>query len=217
MQPRSHQRILEASLCDAARPWLEDHRSRIVAGNDDEDTVTLGMFGRSLRLPSLGLSHTYQPGSRFGELWAPSARRRCDKFVHRATAARASDPKRAAWWLGRACHLIVDAAVPARTQRIWHVAGDPLESFIDEHVERLALLPRTEARCSTSGEVMEVLARIAVDLPVGTTGSPWGAAGYRAFGWGTLLSQAELERQARALVPIAIAHLAAFLASFADL
>src|SRR5581483_2010339 len=118
MQPESHRLVIRLGLGAAGAPVLLPHLSALIAGNDAEDSYTWPLIGA--RTPAIGLTHTYRPGRSRGELGMPSARTRCGRLFRRAAAGFAGDPGRAGALLGGACHLLTDAAVPARTRGVWH-------------------------------------------------------------------------------------------------
>ncbi|HXK18336.1 MAG TPA: hypothetical protein VNG33_11065, partial [Polyangiaceae bacterium] len=93
MQPRSHAFVIRAAVAASASAWLTRHEAQLLRGNAAEDDFVV--FGFHLRAP--GLTHSYKPGSRFGELWAPSARIKLERWVQRARRER-NDAK-AAFWL----------------------------------------------------------------------------------------------------------------------
>lgn len=128
-----------------------------------------------------------------------------------ATIRRARSMKRreeAAWWLGRACHLLGDMAVPARTRGVWHLAGDPLETFLEAQDDAsLAKLAEPASGIDWPDDpaaIADVLANASAKLPADTTRTPWGRAKYERFGRGTKLDEDEVEAQARILVPLAV-------------
>lgn len=207
MQPLGHRAIVRAAAARAgaeALALLDD----LLRGNDDEDVHLVPLIG--LRLQAVGFTHTHRPGSRRGELLAPSARVCCERYA--ARAACATSPHEAAYLLGRACHLLIDIAVPARSRGVWHFYGDPLESWVEEHVDALDALPPAKLPESRDpGELCEALATLSSAFAVDTTRSTWGAWRMRLSGRGTRVSDAEAGEQARVLVPAAVAHVAALL------
>lgn len=197
-------------MASSGSAWLERNLLHLLRGNDAEDDFVIA----GLRLRAPGLTHTYRPGSRFGELGAPSALTQLRRCWQRAT--QAGTPATAAFWLGRACHLLGDMAVPARTRGVWHLLGDPLELFCEAHVESLAqLLPNPlPERLGAPEAHAETLARAASTESADTTRTPWGALGFRLLGRGQRLTDAEVERQARVLLPLAVAHTRGLLLAF---
>ena len=113
--------------------------------------------------------------------------------------------------------LLGDMAVPARTRGVWHLLGDPLETFWESHAEGLAeLLPDELPPCTGLPEALaEALARASSAEPADTTRTPWGALGHRLLGKGERLTDTEVERQARCLLPLAVSHTRALLLHFA--
>jgi hypothetical protein len=202
--------LIQAAVAESGSVWLEHNLQHLLRGNDAEDDFVVA--GVRLRAP--GLTHTYRPGSRFGELGAPSALTQLRRWVERA--AHADNATTTAFWLGRACHLLGDMAVPARTRGVWHLLGDPLELFCEAHADHLAeLLPnQLPERQGRPDAHAEALARAASAEPADTTRTPWGALGFRLLGHGQRLADAEVERQARHLLPLAIAHTRGLLLHF---
>jgi hypothetical protein len=131
VQPASHGFVISAALARARSSWNAGDERNLLAGHRDEDDLVV--FGR-WRFRAAGLSHTYKPAApRWGELFAPSAKDRMLVCLRRARSMGRRG--RAAWWLGRACHLLGDMAIPARTRGVWHLAGDPLETFLEAQDE----------------------------------------------------------------------------------
>ena len=201
--------MIEAALEQARSAWHACDAKKLLAGHRDEDDLVL--FGRRFR--AAGLSHTYKPAApRFGELFAPSAKRRLLVCVRRARMMRDRDD--AAWWLGRACHLLGDMAVPARTRGVWHLYGDPLETFLESRTTedlRAMLVPSSTTWPEDPAAIAETLARASSELPADTTRTPWGKLAYERFGRGTRLDPEEVERQARIVVPLAVEATAALM------
>jgi hypothetical protein len=190
-------------------------------GCEDEDVWVVPGVG--WRLPAAGLTHTQRPGRGRGELWMPSAGATAARLLKRAQreGERGGEQERA-YWVGRACHLLGDAAVPARARGVWHVLGDPLERWLEGHVEVVRAQPPLEeeveaavgeVRRSRGGErrLFEGLAQVAARYPADTTRTPWGAGVYWLLGRGLALDEGEVEAQGRALVPHAVAYTAALL------
>lgn len=213
MQPRSHGFVISAALRRARCQWHSCDESRLLDGHRDEDDLVV--FGR-WRFRAAGLSHTYKPAApRWGELFAPSAKDRMLVFIRRARSMKRRD--QAAWWLGRACHLLGDMAVPARTRGVWHLAGDPLETYL-ERLEDAALAKLGEPASGIAwpddpAAIADVLANASAKLPADTTRTPWGRAKFERFGRGTKLDEGEVEAQARVLVPLAVEATAALLST----
>jgi hypothetical protein len=210
VQPKTHAFLIRAAVASSGNAWLERSQPQLLRGNVAEDDFIVA----GLRWRAPGLTHTYRPGSRFGELGAPSALTQLRRCWRRA--ARAREPETSAFWLGRACHLLGDMAVPARTRGVWHWLGDPLELFCEANAERLAeLLPEPIPHCAGPPEAhAEALARAASAELADTTRTPWGALRFRWLGRGTRLSDAEVERQAQRLLPLAVSHTRGLLLHF---
>ncbi len=208
MQPLGHRAIVRAAAARAGQdtPALLDLLDDLLRGNDDEDVHIVPLLG--LRLQAVGFTHTHRPGSNRGELFAPSARVCCARWVERAQQARSR--RETAYLLGRACHLMIDIAVPARSRGVWHFYGDPLESWVEEHVEEIAAMEPAPLPTSTDpGALCEALASLSSTFPADTTRSTWGSWRMRLTGQGARVSQDEAGAQARVLVPAAVAHVTA--------
>ena len=210
MEPGSHELVIRHALARIPAGTLAGRLEAMLGGNDDEDKYTWPLVG--WRTPAIGLTHTFRPGRRRGELFFPSAKARCEALFLRSTAER--EPARAAHLLGRACHLLTDAAVPARTRGVWHYLGDPLERWIEAHLRLAATFPDVAIPAERApGDLVERLAARAVLHPADTTRSLPGLV-RRAVGRGVRLDDAEVEAQARALLPEAVAHVAALLLGY---
>jgi hypothetical protein len=211
VQPRSHGFVIEAALRRARSAWHACDRSRLLDGHRDEDDLVV--FGR-WRFRAAGLSHTYKPAApRWGELFAPSAKDLMLVCLRRARSMTRRD--RAAWWLGRACHLLGDMAVPARTRGVWHLSGDPLETFIDAQddaeLERMANAPTGIDWPEDAAAIADRLANASAKLPADTTRTPWGRLAFERLGRGLRLSEREVAEQAEIVVPLAVEATAALL------
>jgi hypothetical protein len=204
--PRTHHLFIEEAAQRSGEFGVRDVDA-LLSGNDDEDVLIVPFA--ELRLRAAGLTHTYRPGKRFGELGFPSAKRQCVRFVE--AALRAEDPARAAHFVGRGCHVLGDAAVPARANGVWHIEGDPLEAYIEARISHWRGATVPDVPVSPPGELVERLAVVAAGFSADTTRTPWGRAAFRWFGVGRELGEEELARQADALVPMAIACTASLL------
>lgn len=201
MLPKTHRFIIEEALADCGS-WAREYRNDILRGNDDEDVHIVPLVGWRLR--AAGLTHTHVPGGHFGELGFPSAKKRAATFLGSAKNF-AKTPSKRAWWLGRACHLLGDTAVPARALRIWHIEGDPLEAWLEKHLHVFADVKWEEADGALiPDEIFEKTARLAASFPADTTRTPWGRAAWQWFHKGKQLDAEEYARQARTLLPMAI-------------
>ncbi len=200
MLPKTHHLFINRAI-DCAAPWAREFRREILQGNDDEDVHVVPLL--KWRLRAAGLTHTHVPNGRFGELGFPSAKSQCLVFLEKARRERSD--ARAAWWIGRGCHLLGDVAVPARANRIWHIEGDPLEAWIEARVDSFRNAKIPELAKKAPDEIVEDLARFAATFPADTTRTPWGRARFQWFDHGRKLDNDELDEQARNLVPLVIA------------
>jgi len=201
MLPKTHRFIIDEAIAHCGS-WAREYRLDILRGSDDEDVHIVPLVGWRLR--AAGLTHTHVPRGRYGELRFPSAKQRATGFLA-AARKNAKNPKACAWWVGRACHLLGDTAVPARAQRIWHLEGDPLEAWLEKHLSELQPIKIEEERDFLDpDDIFEEMARLAASFPADTTRTPWGRAAWQWFDQGKQLDENEFERQARALLPMAI-------------
>jgi hypothetical protein len=207
MLEKTHAAILALAIARVPSAWTERDLPALLRGHREEDDHVL--FGIHIR--AAGLTHTYRPGRRFGELFAPNARGKMLRFVRRAKATR--DRERAARLLGRACHLLGDMAVPARTRGVWHLAGDPLEAWLEaRHAELARLVPDTLAIADAdAGAIADALASASSAHDADTTRTPWGRLAYARLRRGTRLGEGAIATQAEALLPLAVASTGALL------
>ncbi|HRI70658.1 MAG TPA: hypothetical protein PK156_40780 [Polyangium sp.] len=185
---------------DRTKPWPAEFRGNILRGNDDEDVHIVPVV--KWRLRAAGLTHTHVPNGRSGELGFPSAKRQGLVFL--AKSEREENPAQKAWWIGRACHVLGDVAVPARAQRVWHLEGDPLEAWIEGNLESLQGLSIESGEARMPATIFEDLARAAAAFAADTTRTPWGRAVFHWFGRGTMLDEQEIKAQAQILIPLAV-------------
>jgi hypothetical protein len=206
--PGTHALIIEEAAARVGAVWPCTQLGELIAGCEDEDVHIVPVL--RLRLRAFGLTHTERPGSTRGELGATSAGRRCEIYFRQATER--GPGAEAARLLGRACHLLGDAAVPARARGVWHFRGDPLESYL-ERAGRAALVagPAPEPPFVGAAALCARLAGLAAAHEADTTRTPWGEALHRRWGVGRALGDEEIERQAGRVLPDAIAHTAALL------
>jgi hypothetical protein len=201
MLPKTHRFIIEEAIGHCGL-WAQEYRIDILRGSEDEDVFIVPLVGWRLR--AAGLTHTHVPQGKYGELGFPSAKKRATEFLSIALKNK-EDPKICAWWLGRACHLLGDTAVPARARRIWHLEGDPLEAWLEKHLIQFAQSPIDDNRESLDpDDIFEEMARLASSFPADTTRTPWGRAAWQWFNQGKQLDENEFVRQARVLVPMTI-------------
>ncbi len=200
MLPLTHARVIERAATLADAPLVDE----LVRGSYDEDRYIWPIVG--WRTPAIGFTHSYR-----GELGFPSARSCCERLVERARRVRVRDPRAAAWLLGRACHLLTDVGVPARVQGVWHYFGDPMERWVDDHLDELVALPLPDDPPARGpGPLADHLAAIAAPFPVDRTRTFEGRA-LAFFGRRHPLATDQLVEQARTLLPQAIAHVRALL------
>jgi hypothetical protein len=209
VQPLTHERLVQEAIERADSAWAREQRPALLQGSADEDVHIVPLL--RWRLQSWGLSHTYRPGRSRGELLAPSALERSRRLLARALAHDSAHD------LGRIAHLLVDAAVPARTRGVWHIFGDPLESWAEEHVSELAALgvaPIPEA--SSLDEIFQGLAALSSRYPADGTKTPWGILLHQVSARPVVTTD-EAAAQAKILVPAAVSHVAALLRLFGRL
>jgi hypothetical protein len=212
MQLASHDAVIERAAA-AAGGEAQAHLAQLLDGHRDEDVVIVPVVGWRLR--AAGLSHSCRPGSRFGELWAPSSKTRAERLWRAALAQHRRGAGGGAFvTLGRVCHLVGDAGVPARARGVWHFDGDPFESWLEANLAAVAASEVAPPR-PTSGvaALVEQLAALAAREEVDTTRTPWGRRRYRR-GRGVRVSEALAAEQAARLVPHIIGHTRELLAMF---
>lgn len=210
MLPGTHAFLIDRALDAVGDPMLSGFRTAIQAGCADEDVWQVPLTG--WRLQSPGLSHTYRPGRRRGELGAPSARTRIEGEVDQARRLWSRAPQDGAHHLGRALHLLGDVAVPARVHGVWHPLGDPYERWVEDHLDELDALPTAPPiALTTLARLIDELARVAAQHVADTTRSPWGALAHRLGRSAVLVDDALAARQARAVLPMALAYHVGFL------
>jgi hypothetical protein len=203
MRPHSHERVIRLAVARLGDPRWAAAMAALLDGNRDEDSYRWPLVG--WRTQAIGFTHTHRPGGRFGQLLFPSAQRR---LVHLCARARAGS----AVLVGRACHLLTDAAVPARARGVWHYLGDPLECWLDRHLDEVSALsavPVPDERDPAA--LIDRLARIAAAQPADRTRTALGQVA-RQLGLAAPLDESTLAAQGRALFPVAVAHVAALLA-----
>ena len=136
------------------------------------------------------------------------------RWSARARSGWRRAPDQAANDVGRALHLLGDVAVPARTRGVWHPLGDPYERWVDDHLAALRTAPPAPpVTAPTIATLVDGLARAAALHVADSTRSPWGALAHRLGRPAVIVDDALAERQARVLLPIALAHHVAFVRS----
>lgn len=211
MQPGTHELVIRKAVAQAGLPLLQERLPDLLAGNDDEDVHIVPLLG--WRLQAAGLTHTYRYGRRFGELFAPSALSRTETLLAQAQARLDRDPRGGWRRVGRACHLLGDAAVPARTRGVWHLLGDPFEEWCEANLPAAeAFEPSQLPAATTVRDVFDGLAKLSSTFRADTTRTPWGKL--RVGRSRVEIGAVEAQAQAEVLLPAAAAHTAALLLGF---
>ena len=157
------------------------------------------------------------PSLSSGHLW-PRAREHFSELYRSALAqARSGDDLKAAFLLGHAIHVLIDMACPSHAQHTWHYLSDPFERYVDAHARELASLPLPDLEPSFNGASPEVvvaaLANEAQKEVTDHTQTLWGKW-LRRVGMRRPLKRADVEPQAKKLIPLAAAHLRVVLDNF---
>jgi hypothetical protein len=178
-----------------------------------EDVVYVPVL--SVVVESLSLSHsTGTLGGGYVPLLTTSPEARARRYFDRAcAAAREGRNAEAFVQLGRAAHILIDMACPVHATRTAHL-DDPYEWFVDGNARELASLPVGPVpRELGVEEIVRSLARVSQQYPADGTNNPFGRA-LRWLGFRKPLRKREVEAQAREIIPIAAAHMIAFLELF---
>jgi hypothetical protein len=193
-------------------PAVARYRKAIVLGALREDVAYVPGLPRPIEHWSP--SHFWEPGHAGGFVpWWPGARWAADRKLARAVRRGAT----AAGFveLGRAAHLVVDMACPVHVHRVLHDT-DGYEWFVEAHVDELGALPVPAVpRARRASELVESLARFTHRFPADRTQHAVGRWLVRRR-WVRSLPQAPIRDAARAIVPVAIAHVAGLFELFLE-
>lgn len=207
--------LVDRAVDRTTSPAIRRHRRAIVLGALREDVAYLPGLPRPFE--HLSLSHFWGPGRRGGYLpvW-PSARTLAERYfagavkLHRRGEATAGCVE-----LGRATHLIADMACPAHVHRVLH-DGDGYEWYVESHLEELGALPvGSPPAARRASELIESLATFTHAFPADRTQHALGRWLVRRR-LARSLPQSEIRRAARAIIPVAIAHVMALFRLYAE-
>lgn len=196
-------------LCDD--PQLTAYRSAIIIGSLREDVSYAPVIGRVFEHWSL--SHFYGPPwpGGFVPLLTPGARLAGAYYFGKAVRAYRAGRVAAGYvLLGRVAHLLSDMACPVHVHRYIHDT-DTFEWYVEAHVDELAALPvgaLPEARSPAA--VIASQARFTARFPGDASQHMLGRA-LKRRGLLRALDKRQVAAQARAIIPVAIAHMAALL------
>lgn len=196
-------------------PHLTEYRSAIILGSLREDVRYLPGLGRVFEHWSL--SHFYGPPwpGGFIPLLTPGARLAGRYYFFKAVRAyRADRPAAGYVQLGRVAHLLADMACPVHVHRHVHDT-DGFEWYVEAHARELAALPVgaiPEARSPAA--LIEALARHTARFPGDPTQNAIGRA-LKRRGLVRGLDKRRVAEHARAIIPVAITHMAALLRQYA--
>jgi hypothetical protein len=207
--------MLVERAVDRSSPTIQRHRTAIALGALREDVA----YVPGLRKPfeHLSLSHFWGPGRRGGFLpiW-PSARTMADRHFARGVKQwRRGNHAAGCVELGRVTHLVADMACPVHVHRVIH-DGDGYEWFVESHLEELGALPAAPLpTVRRASDVIASLATFTHAFPADRTQHAIGRWLVRRK-LARSLPQSEIRRSARAIIPVAIAHVTALLGLFAE-
>jgi hypothetical protein len=188
-------------------PEVARYRAALVLGALREDVAFVPGLARPFEHWSL--SHFWRAGAGgFVPGW-PGARSAAVRRFARAVAHhRRRDLARAYVELGRAAHLVVDMACPVHVHRAIHDT-DGYEWYVDAHADELAALPAVAVpRLRSVAAIVDSLAAISRAHRADRLQHPVGRWLVRR-GLARSVPQHQQRAAARAIVPAAIAHVAA--------
>lgn len=209
-----------AMLIDSAvrlldEPQVTEYRSAMILGSLREDVGYVPVLGCVFEHWSL--SHFYGPpwpGGFIPFLW-PGPRLAGTYYFAKAVRAYREGRVAAGFTqLGRVAHLLSDMACPAHVHRYIHDT-DTFEWYVEAHARELAALPVgpiPEARSPAA--VIAALARFTARFPGDSTQHYIGRA-LKRRGLLRPLDKRQVADHARAIIPVAIAHMAALLRLYA--
>jgi hypothetical protein len=202
--------LVERAVDRTTSPAIRQRRRAIVLGALREDVG----YVRGLPRPfeHLSLSHFWGPGRSGGfvPLW-PSARTMADRYFARAVTLHRDGAQAAGFVeLGRVAHLLADMACPVHVHRVLH-DGDGYEWFVESHLEELGSLPAENVpSAARASDLITSMATFTHAFPADRTQHAVGRWLVRRK-LARSLPQHEIRRAARAIIPVAIAHMSALL------
>lgn len=206
--------LVDRAVDRATSAMVQRHRRAIVLGALREDVGHVPGLARPFE--HLSLSHFWEPGRRGGFVpcW-PSARTMADHYFARAVAQHRRGAHAAGFVeLGRVAHLVADMACPVHVHRVLH-DSDGYEWYVEAHLDELGRLPVGPApSAQRASDLIESLATFTHAFPADRTQHPIGRWLVRRK-LARSLPQAEIRRAAKAIIPVAIAHVGALLGLYA--
>jgi hypothetical protein len=119
------------------------------------------------------------------------------------------------YWLGRAAHLVGEMAAPAHAQSSYHWYGEPFELYVESHAGELRALRAADVAPADARSLARGLAERAQQVYADRTRNVPGYIAYK-LGLRRRPTDAEVEEQARALVPLGAGYTAALFARFLE-
>jgi hypothetical protein len=207
--------LVDRAVDRATSPAIQQRRRAIVLGALREDVGYVR--GLSKPFEHLSLSHFWgptRPGG-FIPLW-PSARTMADHYFARAVSLHREGAQAAGFVeLGRVAHLLADMACPVHVHRVLH-DGDGFEWFVESHLEELGGLPAEPVPAAArASDLITTMATFTSAFPADRTQHAVGRWLVRKK-LARSLPQHEIRRAARAIIPVAIAHMSALLRLYED-
>ena len=197
------------------RPGLARWRPAITLGALREDVWYLPGVGRAVEAPSV--SHFFRAGAGgFVPLVTPGARGQTRRLFARAVRLhRAGEVAAGYVELGRCAHLLADMACPVHVHRYPH-ERDGFEWWVEAHGPELARLPvPAPPALASAPALIDSLARFTRSFAADPT--QWSVG--RALRRRGLLRGLPMRAQAaaaRAIMPVAAAHMAALFGHYLD-
>ena len=207
--------LVDSALRRVDDPHLNEYRSAIILGSLREDVSYVPVLGRVFEHWSL--SHFYGPPwpGGFIPFVTPGPRLCGTYYFHRAVRAYRAGQKAGGFaLLGRVAHLLSDMACPVHVHRHVHDT-DGFEWYVEAHARALCQLPEAPIPTADSpAQLIAALARYTRQFPGDPTQHPLGRA-LRRRGLMRGLDKHQIADTARAIIPVAIAHMAALMDLYA--
>ncbi len=197
-------------------PALRRYREAIVLGSLREDVSYLPGLGAVVG--DCSLSQFYKrrlPGGFVRFLW-PGARSKGAYFFRKAVREYRAGRRGAGFvQLGRVAHLLSDMACPVHVHRRVHDT-DLFEWYIESHCEELGALPVPPIpEVGSPAQLIASLARFTARFTADATQWPVGRA-LKKRGIMRAIPKAEVAQHARAIIPVATAHMAGLFRLYLD-
>lgn len=197
-------------------PWVSVHRRAMILGAIREDVVAVPGTGRVVE--HLSPSHFFKPplpGGFIPFLW-PGARYKAKRYFARACREEREGRSASAFvQLGRAAHLLIDMACPVHVHRKLHL-DDHFEWYVDAHRGELEALPIPEIE--PVGDVVALITQMAAftaQFPADGTQHHVGRF-LKRRGLLKAVPGDAIREHARAIIPVACAHMVELLRLFRD-